>query len=203
MKKVIWLIIVISGFFLGYRVSGIEWGWKYQKPLRPQETFSHKVHENILKKEGFTCVACHPMGLEIEEREEEERSKISEAAFLPGKETCHFCHFNPKVGNIASGRCEICHFNLAEIQPANHNFNWMEKHAVYSKANSEDCEGCHTPRFCEDCHERRDLPTLRVHDRNFRFVHSIEARANPRRCGNCHELISFCVKCHREGGIER
>ena len=165
--------------------------------------FSHKVHENVLKKEGFTCVACHPMGLEIEEKEEKERAKISEADFFPGKETCHFCHFNPKVGSIAPDRCGICHFDLAKIQPATHNFDWISKHAVYSKADISDCESCHSPRFCEDCHKRRDLPTRRFHDRNFRFVHPIEARANPRECGNCHELKSFCVKCHTEGGYDR
>jgi hypothetical protein len=165
--------------------------------------FSHKVHENVLKKEGLTCVACHPMGLKIEEKEEKERATISEAAFLPGKETCHFCHFNPKVGSIAPDRCGICHFDLGKIQPATHNFDWISKHAVYSKADISDCESCHSPRFCEDCHKRRDLPTRRFHDRNFRFVHPIEARANPRECGTCHELKSFCVKCHTEGGYDR
>lgn len=180
-----------------------EWGWGAKRPQRIQDTFSHEVHKRVFEKEDFSCPVCHTMGVEIPEEKEEKMVEISREAFFPGKETCHFCHYNPRAGNRAPSECGICHFNLREIQPANHNFDWMAKHAVFAKADVEDCESCHSPRFCEDCHKRRDLPTLRVHDRNFRFVHAIEARANPRECGNCHELRSFCVKCHVEGGYDR
>jgi hypothetical protein len=181
-----------------------EWGWKAKRPQRMQDTFSHEVHKKVFEKEGFGCSVCHTMGIEIpEEMEEKKMVQISEEAFFPGKETCHFCHYNPQAGNRVPDECGVCHFNLREIQPANHNFDWMAKHAVFAKADEEDCQSCHSPRFCEDCHKRRDLPTLRFHDRNFRFVHAIEARANPRACGNCHELKSFCVKCHTEGGYDR
>ncbi|KRT67022.1 MAG: hypothetical protein XU11_C0001G0004 [Candidatus Dadabacteria bacterium CSP1-2] len=205
MRKGIACITILALFILygcPSKEQGAEWGWKYQKPLRPQETFSHKVHENVLKKEGLTCVTCHPIGLEIEEKEEKKRAEISEAALFPGKETCHFCHYNPMAGNVAPEKCGVCHFNLLEIQPANHNFDWAIKHAVFAKTDDQDCESCHTPRFCEDCHKRRDVPTRLVHDRNYIVVHTVDARANPRTCGNCHE-ITFCNQCHREGGYER
>ena len=205
MRKIVTCITILALFILygcPSKEQGAEWGWKYQKPLRPQDTFTHKVHENVLKKEGLDCVTCHPMGLEIEEKEEKKRAEISEAALFPGKETCHFCHYNPKAGNIAPEKCGICHFNLLEIQPANHNFDWAIKHAVFAKTDDQDCESCHTPRFCEDCHKRRDVPTRLVHDRNYIVVHTVDARANPRTCGNCHE-ITFCNQCHREGGYER
>ena len=125
---------------------------------------------------------------------------------MTGVQTCalpiYFCHYNPKAGNIAPEKCGICHTDLLEIQPANHNFDWAIKHAVFAKADDQDCESCHTPRFCEDCHKRRDVPTRLVHDRNYIVVHTVDARANPRTCGNCHD-ITFCNKCHREGGYER
>ncbi len=131
----------------------------------------------------------------------EEMIKISKKSFFPGKETCHFCHFNPQAGNIAPNQCDTCHINLADIQPKNHNFNWMSKHAVFSKADAESCESCHAPVYCQDCHKRRDLPTLKMHDRNFRFIHGIEARANPRECGSCHQ-VTFCDTCHIKGGYD-
>jgi len=166
--------------------------------------YSHEVHKNVMGKEGFDCFVCHPMNIEFEEEKDiEEMIKESKQSFFPGKETCHFCHYNPQAGNIAPNQCDTCHINLYEIQPKNHNFNWMSKHAVFSKANVESCENCHSnPAFCQDCHKRRDLPTLRVHDRNFRFIHGIEVRANPRQCGNCHELKSFCDTCHIKGGYD-
>ena len=200
--------IIFLGFLTLYacrtQEQGVEWGWNAERPQKTKDVFSHDTHKEVFEKEGFGCFVCHTSGIEMgEELEEEEMIKISEGAFFPGKETCHFCHFNPEAGNVAPDDCGICHFNMREIQPANHNFDWIAKHDVYSKADAENCENCHSPRFCEDCHKRRDLPTRRFHDRNFRFVHPIEARADPSSCGNCHELRSFCEKCHEEGGYER
>jgi len=175
---------------------------KTKAPGDVRVNYSHDVHKNVMDKEEFDCFVCHPMNMEIEEELSlEEMIKISNKSFFPGKETCHFCHFNPQAGNIAPSQCDTCHINMADIQPKNHNFNWMSKHAVFSKADEESCESCHAPVFCQDCHKRRDLPTLTVHDRNFRFIHGIEARANPRECGNCHQ-VTFCNTCHTEGGYD-
>ncbi|MEM4658552.1 MAG: hypothetical protein QXX77_09060 [Candidatus Methanosuratincola sp.] len=180
------------------------WGWSANRPKTMQETFSHEVHKEVLKKEGFECYVCHPAAIKIEgEKEAEEAIRASKESFFPGKETCHFCHYNPQSGSIAPDQCSLCHFNIREIQPANHNVDWLARHAVYSKADAAACEDCHSPRYCEDCHKRRDLPTRRFHDRTFRFIHGIEARANPMKCGQCHESVSFCEKCHVEGGYER
>lgn len=178
-------------------------GAKPKVPLDVKMNYSHEVHKSVMEKEGFDCFVCHTVNLEIDPEEEksvEEMIKASKESFYPGKETCHFCHYNPQAGNIAPGDCSTCHFNMAEIQPKNHNFNWTSKHAVFSKADQESCENCHSPRYCEDCHKRRDF-TIVAHDRNFRFIHGIEARANPRQCGNCHQ-ISFCNTCHIQGGYD-
>jgi hypothetical protein len=208
MKKKLFLItLLVLVAFYGCRKQerDIEWGWQKNKPVTPQQKFSHKVHQKVLSQEGFNCQVCHPVGFVIEakEQEQEKRAEISHEALVPGKQTCHFCHFNPQAGSIAPSSCDTCHTNMRDIMPANHNFDWRVKHAVFAKADASFCNTCHSPRFCEDCHKRRDLPTLRVHDRNFRFIHGIEARANPRECGNCHELKSFCEKCHMRGGYDR
>jgi hypothetical protein len=178
-------------------------GAKPKVPLDVKMNFSHEVHKKVMQKEGFDCFVCHPMNVKPkDEKSVEEAIKLSKQAFFPGKQTCHFCHYNSKASNnIAPGECSLCHFNMAEIEPKNHNFNWTEKHAIFAKANVESCQNCHAPKFCEDCHKRRDLPTIMVHDRNWRFVHGIEARANPRECGNCHE-ITFCNTCHTKGGYD-
>ena len=127
----------------------------------------------------------------------------SKETFAPGKETCHFCHYNPQTGNTAPDRCGLCHLDLRSIQPANHNFDWINRHAVYAKADAGSCDTCHRPSTCQDCHLRRDQSVRTFHDRNIRFTHGIEARANPMRCGECHAPRFFCQKCHVEGGYER
>ena len=176
-----------------------------QRPSSAKMTFSHEVHKKAFDKMGFDCTTCHPMNIQAENKDELEIEQIiknSEQSFFPGKETCHFCHYNTVSGNIAPGDCKICHINPRDVQPNNHNFNWMEKHAVFSKSNLKSCENCHSQAFCNDCHKRRDIPTMRVHDRNFRFIHGIEARANPNSCGKCHQEQSFCQTCHIKGGYD-
>ncbi len=176
-----------------------------QRPGTAQMAFSHDIHKQALNNMGFDCTTCHPMSIDIKDKEDieiEEIIKASEQSFFPGKETCHFCHYNEQSGSIAPGKCNICHINPKDVQPANHNFNWMEKHAVFSKANSKSCESCHSQSTCNDCHKRRDIPNLRIHDRNFRFIHGIEARANPNSCGKCHQAKSFCETCHVKGGYD-
>jgi len=200
------IMVLALVFTLGCRTPGNDsrWGWKAKRPKKMQEVFSHDVHKAVLRREGFECFACHPMAVKIKEEEKAaEMIRASNETFFPGKETCHFCHFKPKAESIAPEKCGICHMNTRDIRPANHNFDWITRHAVFSKTDAGSCENCHTPRFCEDCHKKRELTTRRVHDRNFRFVHPIEARANPSKCGSCHQLKSFCDKCHAEGGFER
>lgn len=204
-KGLICIVILISFVLYGSPAQEVEWAWKAKRPQRIQDVFSHEVHKKVLQKEGFGCSTCHTMGVEIkDEKVADEMMKVSHASFFPGKETCHFCHYNPKAGNIGPDKCSICHSNVRDIQPANHNFDWISKHSVYSKGDPSNCESCHSPKFCEDCHKRRDvLPTQRYHDTNYIFVHPIDARADPSRCGQCHELGSFCDTCHREGGYEK
>jgi len=176
-----------------------------QRPSSAKMTFSHELHKKTLEKEGFDCFVCHTVNVEIEGKDEadiEALIKVSEQTFFPGKQTCHFCHYNPTSGNIAPRECSICHINPGDVQPKNHNFNWMEKHAIFSKSDLKSCENCHSQSFCNDCHKRRDIPTMRVHDRNFRFIHGIEARANPNSCGKSHQEQSFCQTCHIKGGYD-
>ena len=164
--------------------------------------FSHERHQKALG-EKFDCLACHRMGTKITDtKEAADAIRASQAAMAPGKEQCHSCHFAPGGGSTAPDRCGLCHLDTRAIAPANHNFDWLNRHAVFAKADAVACEDCHRPRFCEECHNRRDQPTRAFHDRNFRFVHGIEARANPMRCGQCHQP-NFCDNCHAKGGYER
>jgi hypothetical protein len=181
------------------------WGWNAERPTTAMKTFSHGTHRNVFEREKLECYACHTMTARIagDDKDVAEAIRASHETFYPGKETCHGCHYNPKQGNTAPDRCDLCHLDVRAIQPANHNFDWMNRHGVFAKADAGTCDSCHRPSTCQNCHERRDPSVRTVHDRNFRFTHAIEARANPMRCAQCHELRSFCQKCHFEGGYEK
>ena len=90
---------------------------KPKVPLDVRMNYSHEVHKKVMQKEGFDCFVCHPMDVKPkDEKSVEEAIKLSKQSFFPGKDTCHFCHYNPEAGNIAPGECSLCHFNMAEIE---------------------------------------------------------------------------------------
>jgi len=181
-----------------------QWGWKTDRPATPMKAFSHGVHRDVFARQKIECFACHTMTARIagDEKQMADAIRASKEAFYPEKETCHSCHYNPQRGNTAPDRCGLCHLDVQEIQPANHNYDWMNRHGVFAKADETACESCHRPSMCQNCHERRDQSVRTVHDRTFRFTHGIEARANPMACGQCHELRSFCETCHAKGGYD-
>jgi hypothetical protein len=76
----------------------------------------------------------------------------------------------------------------------------MKVHAGIARAEPEQCESCHRQTQCINCHQRRDTIQTVVHERNFRFFHSVEARANPMACGSCHRQ-DFCTNCHEKGKV--
>lgn len=182
---------------------GLEWGWKAERPPGPLQVFSHQTHKGVFQREQVQCFACHTMAARIDDEQEAAAAiKASKDTFAPGKEICHSCHYNTQVGNTAPDRCSLCHLDVRQIEPANHNYDWMTRHLVFAKTDNDTCQGCHQQRFCQDCHNRRDETVRTVHDTNVRFTHGIEARANPMRCGQCHER-GFCQRCHVEGGYEK
>jgi hypothetical protein len=181
--------------------QGMDWGWKADRPSGPLAVFSHQTHKNVFAREQIQCFACHTMTARIEdEKEAAVAIRASKDTFSGGKDACHACHYNP-AGNIAPDRCGLCHVDVREIAPANHNFDWISRHLVFAKNDSENCQECHQERFCQDCHNRRDETVRSYHDTNIRFTHGIEARANPMKCGECHTQ-GFCQRCHTEGGYE-
>jgi hypothetical protein len=182
---------------------GLDWGWRAERPADPLRVFSHQDHKDVFARQQVQCFACHTMSARItEEKEAADVIRASQQAFTGGKDACHTCHYNPQTGNTAPDRCSLCHVDVRDIQPANHNFDWLGRHQVFAKDDAASCESCHQPRYCQDCHNRRDETVRTFHDRNIRFTHGIEARANPMKCAECH-TPNFCQTCHREGGYEK
>jgi hypothetical protein len=202
---------------------GVDWGWRAERPANPLQVFSHQTHKDVFAREKIECFACHTMTARIaDEKDAADAIRASKDAVggaggkdteaadathalndaFSGKAACHACHYNPQTGNTAPDRCGLCHADVRDIQPASHNYDWLSRHLVFAKNDAQSCESCHQPRYCQDCHNRRDETVRSYHDPNIRFVHGIEARANPRKCGECH-TAGFCQTCHVKGGYEK
>ncbi len=170
----------------------------YSKQVGAIARFKHSYHKEFIEKHG--CVPCHQMNVKIKWTELEQVDKGIHKLDMPSKVTCHYCHNNPKTpAKDAPTQCYICHYNMKEIEPANHkNPNWTKVHKLAYEANPKECSNCHKQVFCIDCHIRRGVIQHMVHPRNYEYTHSIEAAADPGKCSKCHH-IGFCMECHTKG----
>ncbi len=171
----------------------------YSEELGATAKFHHREHKEFIDKHG--CIPCHKMNVKMSWADIEAAESGSKKIIMPSKVTCHYCHNNPGKSPApnAPTQCYICHFNMKEIEPADHKTaNWMKTHRFAYQANPKKCSECHRQRFCIECHERRDTIQHRVHPRNYEYTHSIEAAADPGKCSRCHR-IGFCMECHTKG----
>jgi hypothetical protein len=82
---------------------------------------------------------------------------------------------------------------------------------------------CHDNQSCEDCHTATSTITetnlkddfyqpyypansvdgakqqaiTRVHELNYRFIHSVDAQGKTADCQTCHQVETFCLQCHQ------
>jgi len=144
--------------------------------------FSHKMHAVDM---DIKCENCH---------NKVDNSDKSTDKLIPEMEICEECH-DTKSPN---SNCDLCHKSLKDLylKPDSHrNVNLFvvnHKNNVYTKSINY-CQNCHKEDTCLSCHEGRI--DRDVHNRNFRFHHSISARSNPQSCDLCHRK-QFCKECH-------
>jgi hypothetical protein len=77
--------------------------------------------------------------------------------------------------------------------------SFLVDHATLASARREQCEACHTQRFCADCHNAPETPSF--HPRNYTTQHASEAFGRRLECANCHETRTFCRSCHIQEGM--
>jgi hypothetical protein len=201
MRRALALVLTVAGLTLSS--CGNQCKVDYKKELGATAKFYHKEHKSFIDEHG--CIPCHKMNVEMSWADIEAAEKGSKKIIMPAKVTCHYCHNNPGASPApnAPTKCYICHFNMKEIEPADHKTgNWLKSHKFAYEADSLRCQECHRQRFCIDCHARRDTIQHFVHPRNYEYTHSIEAAADPAKCSRCHKP-TFCMECHTKGNWTR
>ncbi|ADY73005.1 hypothetical protein Dester_0349 [Desulfurobacterium thermolithotrophum DSM 11699] len=190
------LILVIASMYVFSCDKG--GNVNYKKELGATAKFHHKDHKHFIEEHG--CIPCHNMNVEMSWKDLESAEKGSKKLIMPSKVTCHYCHNNPKSpAPNAPRNCYICHFNMKEIEPADHKTgNWLKTHKFAYEGEPKRCSECHRQKDCIDCHSQRDVIQHRVHPRNYEYTHGIEAAADPGKCSRCHQ-IGFCMECHTKG----
>ncbi|MEP7381545.1 MAG: cytochrome c3 family protein [Gemmatimonadota bacterium] len=80
-----------------------------------------------------------------------------------------------------------------------HPDGFARQHAASAASGRLSCEGCHTQRFCSDCHageSKRDF-----HVANFVVRHAADSYGRDLECAGCHNTEVFCRACHQAQGI--
>lgn len=178
------------------------WGCVAYKYIAPYQTFNHESHETALLQNGMDCFSCHKV--DVDEKDPLKRLeklvqmlKESDDKRFTDKELCHKCHRDVLTKrDDAPARCVVCHDNLREILPSDHEGLWKATHGVKAQVSDKICMDCHDKWYCADCHTATDMSETKMHPRTFKIAHVAAAITDPQSCGTCHNS-SFCLDCHR------
>jgi hypothetical protein len=80
-----------------------------------------------------------------------------------------------------------------------HNPGFRTSHGSQAAAAALTCTGCHTQRFCSDCHAGEGQ--RRYHPANFAARHAPTAYGREAECQSCHNAEVFCRGCHQQAGL--
>jgi hypothetical protein len=80
-----------------------------------------------------------------------------------------------------------------------HQGGYASAHGTEASSQQLDCAGCHTQRFCSDCHAGEGR--RRFHLANFVQRHASAAWGRERDCATCHNPETFCRSCHVSAGL--
>ena len=73
------------------------------------------------------------------------------------------------------------------------------QHAASAASGRLTCEGCHTQRYCAECHAGETKRNF--HAANFVTRHAPESYGRDLECASCHNTEVFCRACHQSQGI--
>ena len=175
-----------------------EKSWWQKRDKRTDIYYPHKVHFEVMEREGDSCLLCHPFNknsvTNIKQYE-----KLNAIANESLEAICHECHVTQLS---APSNCELCHDDPKKIWPKDHNLDYISHHGEDARLDSarpeeDQCGSCHIDlSFCSDCHFRRGKTKRREHSLGYRASHGIDARMSAASCSRCHN-INYCSDCHR------
>jgi hypothetical protein len=80
-----------------------------------------------------------------------------------------------------------------------HRAGFALQHGASASSGRLDCQGCHTQKYCSNCHDGQGR--RRFHAWNFVSRHASSAYGRERDCSSCHNQETFCRACHQGQGI--
>ncbi len=167
--------------------------WWQKRHDRPDIFYPHKIHFKAMQKEGDPCLLCHSFSANHIVQLDDLKS-VTTISNEPMEAICHDCHLDKQT---APFKCDLCHTDKTSIWPADHDFDYINQHAVDSRLDDGECQTCHLDlAFCTDCHFRRNSTEYLRHQPGYLNAHGLDARLQSQSCARCHNA-SYCADCHR------
>jgi hypothetical protein len=96
--------------------------------------------------------------------------------------------------------------------PKSHRSDFITIHPIKAQDNPQNCYRCHDRKYCNDCHGRFPMGSLRIKSHMMlgpngqKYTaafgeHSTEARRNLQSCQACHPDGDVCIQCHSSGKV--
>lgn len=145
-------------------------------------------HAEHAERNG-SCASCHVRTAHPTETRGDALSLMAQ---------CFTCH--GLVGEAdASGECAVCHPGDYELRPASHvDANWIARHGTVSFADPQQCDLCHIPESCTECHGL-EMPHPAGWASNTPGHVSV-AESSRALCERCHgQQPDLCTVCHHPG----
>jgi hypothetical protein len=157
-------------------------------PLKPLTEVSHegdflRRHSVVAKANGASCATCHDQNF------------------------CLDCHAKTTMVKVETKMLDRP--DRAFI----HRNDFLGRHSVEARADPVSCQRCHSPSFCETCHQQSHVAFGSPNARNPHppgwglpgsgAFHGDAARRDILSCASCHDQgdQSNCIQCHKVGGI--
>jgi hypothetical protein len=102
-------------------------------------------------------------------------------------------------GNGSGHDTTRARFVSGQVPVRVHPAGFLSTHGPSAASGQLTCEGCHSRKFCSDCHNGEG--ERRFHPPNFLVRHAPEAYGRQRDCASCHNTEVFCKDCHQGNGI--
>jgi len=99
-----------------------------------------------------------------------------------------------------------------DYKPKSHRSDFINIHPIKAAANPQSCIRCHDASYCNACHGRFPMGSLRIkshlmlgpNGQKYSAAigeHSTEARRNLQSCQSCHPDGDVCIQCHSSGKV--
>lgn len=153
---------------------------------------------------AYFVPASHQDPLWLERHGPAAHQRIEACATCHTRESCTTCHTEraPRtIARLASARDVVAPGVVVERRaPLSHAAPFFEReHGTLAATSGQTCTGCHTRRYCEECHNAPADPGY--HPANFVARHASAAYGARLECSNCHDARVFCRDCHERTGM--